>query len=62
MGGWLIGFRVIGAALVPIDLLSFGMSMHGQRLLARGSPHRHVVLITTVLSLPAFLITTVLLA
>lgn len=36
--------RLIGAAMVPIVLLSFGMSLHGQRPLAPGSNRRDVVL------------------
>lgn len=36
--------RLIGAAAVPVVLLSFGMSLHGQRPLAPGSSRRDVVL------------------
>ncbi|CAN5159288.1 AEC family transporter [soil metagenome] len=36
--------RLIGAAAVPIVLLSFGMSLHGQRPLAAGSSRRDVLL------------------
>lgn len=37
-------FRLIGAAAVPVVLLAFGMSLHGQRPLAPGSARRDVVL------------------
>lgn len=33
-------FRIIGAAAVPIVLVAFGMSLHGQRPLARGTARR----------------------
>lgn len=36
-------FRVIGAAAIPLVLLSFGMSLHGQRPLAPGSGRRDVL-------------------
>lgn len=41
-------FRLIGGAAVPIVLLSFGMSLHGQRPLAPGSSRRDVVLATAI--------------
>ena len=37
-------FRLIGAAMVPVVLMSFGMSLHGQRPLAPGSARRDVLL------------------
>lgn len=37
-------FRLIGAAMVPVVLISFGMSLHGQRPLAPGSSRRDVLL------------------
>ena len=37
-------FRLIGAAMVPIVLISFGMSLHGQRPLAPGTARRDVLL------------------
>jgi predicted permease len=37
-------FRVIGAAAVPVVLIAFGMSLHGQRVLAAGSARRDVIL------------------
>lgn len=37
-------FRLIGAAAVPIVLLAFGMSLHGQRPLSPGSSRRDVLL------------------
>lgn len=37
-------FRLIGAAAVPIMLLNFGMSLHGQRPLAADTSRRDVVL------------------
>jgi predicted permease len=37
-------FRMIGAAAVPVVLISFGMSLAGQRPLARGSGRRDVLL------------------
>jgi malonate transporter len=39
-------FRLIGAAMVPVILISFGMSLHGQRPLAPGSSRRDVLLAT----------------
>lgn len=41
-------FRVVGAAAVPIVLLSFGMSLHGQRPLAPGSNRRDVLLASAI--------------
>ncbi|MCU1570337.1 MAG: hypothetical protein JWR33_1078 [Naasia sp.] len=37
-------FRLVGAAAVPIVLLGFGMSLHGQRPLASGTERRDVLL------------------
>jgi len=37
-------FRLIGAAAVPVVLIAFGMSLHGQRPLAPGSDRRDVIL------------------
>jgi malonate transporter len=39
-------FRIIGAAAVPIVLISFGMSLHGQRPLAAGSSRADVLIAT----------------
>jgi malonate transporter len=36
-------FRIIGAAAVPLVLISFGMSLHGARLLAPGSGRRDIL-------------------
>jgi predicted permease len=41
-------FRLIGAAAVPVVLLSFGMSLHGQRPLHAGSNRRDVLLATVI--------------
>lgn len=41
-------FRLIGGAAVPVLLLSFGMSLHGQRPLAPGSSRRDVILATAL--------------
>lgn len=41
-------FRLVGAAAVPIVLIAFGMSLHGQRALAAGSKRRDVVLASTI--------------
>lgn len=41
-------FRVIGAAAVPIVLIGFGMSLHGQRPLAPGTARRDVVLAAAI--------------
>ncbi len=37
-------FRLIGAAAVPVVLISFGMSLHGRRILEAGSRRRDVIL------------------
>lgn len=37
-------FEVIGAAAVPIVLIAFGMSLHGQRPLSVGSSRRDIIL------------------
>lgn len=37
-------FRLVGAAMVPVVLISFGMSLHGQRPLAPGTQRRDVIL------------------
>ena len=39
-------FRIIGAAAVPVVLISFGMSLHGQRPLAPGSSRADVLIAT----------------
>ena len=41
-------FELIGGAAVPVILIAFGMSLHGQRPLAAGSDRRGVVLATTL--------------
>ena len=41
-------FRLVGAAAVPVVLLAFGSSLHGQRALAPGSSRRDVVLASTI--------------
>lgn len=41
-------FRVIGAAAVPVVLLAFGISLHGQRPLAAGSGRREIVLASSL--------------
>ncbi|MCU1543201.1 MAG: hypothetical protein JWM50_1066 [Microbacteriaceae bacterium] len=41
-------FRIIGAAAVPLVLLAFGMSLHGQRLLAPGSGRRDILLASAI--------------
>lgn len=41
-------FHVIGAAAVPVVLLAFGMSLHGQKPLAPGTARRDVILATTL--------------
>lgn len=41
-------FRVVGAAAVPIVLISFGMSLHGQRALAPGPERRDALLASTI--------------
>jgi predicted permease len=40
--------RIIGGAAVPLMLMGFGMSLHGQRVLEPGSGRRDVVLATTL--------------
>jgi len=37
-------FRLVGAAMVPVVLITFGMSLHGQRPLAAGTARRDVLL------------------
>jgi malonate transporter len=37
-------FRIIGASAVPVILIAFGMSLHGQRPLAPGTARRDVLL------------------
>lgn len=53
-------FRLIGAAAVPLVLVAFGMSLHGQRPLARGSDRRGtltaVAIKTLVMPLTAWLL------
>lgn len=41
-------FRLVGAAAVPVVLLAFGMSLHGQRALAPGSSRRDVILASAI--------------
>ena len=41
-------FRIVGAAAVPLVLINFGMSLHGQRALAPGSNRRDVLLATGI--------------
>jgi malonate transporter len=41
-------FRIIGGACVPLVLISFGMSLSGQRILQRGSPRRDIILASTL--------------
>lgn len=41
-------FRLIGAAAVPVVLISFGMSLHGRRPLAPGTTRRDVLLATAI--------------
>jgi malonate transporter len=41
-------FRLIGAAAVPVVLLSFGMSLHGQKPLEAGSNRRDVLLASLI--------------
>ena len=41
-------FRIVGAAAVPLVLINFGMSLHGQRVLAPGTHRRDVVLATAL--------------
>jgi malonate transporter len=41
-------FRMVGAAAVPVVLLAFGISLHGQRPLHPGTDRRGVLLATTI--------------
>jgi predicted permease len=41
-------FRLIGAAAVPLVLISFGMSLHGQRPLQPGTGRRDIILASTI--------------
>ncbi|MCU1402434.1 MAG: hypothetical protein JWM70_758 [Microbacteriaceae bacterium] len=41
-------FSIIGNAAVPVVLMSFGMSLHGQRLLQPGSGRRDVLLASAI--------------
>jgi malonate transporter len=41
-------FSLIGAAAVPVVLISFGMSLHGQRVFEAGSGRKDVVLATAL--------------
>lgn len=41
-------FRLIGAAAVPMMLISYGMSLHGTRILEPGGSRRDVMLATTI--------------
>ena len=41
-------FRIVGAAAVPLVLINFGMSLHGQRALAPGTQRRDVALASTI--------------
>ncbi|PRY68080.1 hypothetical protein B0I08_105245 [Glaciihabitans tibetensis] len=41
-------FRIVGAASVPLVLISFGMSLHGQKILAAGTNRRDVMLASTI--------------
>jgi hypothetical protein len=43
-GAVLEAFEVIGRAAVPIVLIAFGMSLHGQRPLSVGSSRRDIIL------------------
>jgi malonate transporter len=36
-------YRIVGAAAVPLVLIAFGMSLHGQKLLAPGSGRRDIL-------------------
>jgi malonate transporter len=40
--------RIIGAAAVPVVLIGYGMSLHGQRVLAPGSDRRAAVIASTI--------------
>lgn len=41
-------FRLVGAAAVPVVLIAFGMSLHGQRALAAGTQRRDVILASSI--------------
>lgn len=41
-------FRIIGGAAVPLMLLSYGISLHGQKVLEQGSDRRDAVLASAV--------------
>jgi predicted permease len=41
-------FRLVGAAAVPVVLIAFGMSLHGQRPLAPGTARADVLIATTI--------------
>ncbi|MHB1171034.1 MAG: AEC family transporter [Lacisediminihabitans sp.] len=41
-------FRMIGAAAVPMVLIAFGMSLHGQKILRPGSGRRDVLLASAI--------------
>jgi len=41
-------FRIVGAAAVPLVLIAFGMSLHGDRLLAPGSDRRGIVVASAI--------------
>jgi len=41
-------FRIVGAAAVPLVLIAFGMSLHGDRLLAPGTDRRGIVLASAI--------------
>jgi malonate transporter len=41
-------FELVGGAAVPVILLAFGISLHGQRPLAPGSDRRGIVLATVL--------------
>lgn len=41
-------FRLVGAAAVPVVLIAFGMSLHGQRALAAGTRRRDVILASSI--------------
>lgn len=41
-------FRIVGAAAVPLVLIAFGMSLHGQKLLAPGSGRRDILLASAI--------------
>ncbi len=41
-------FQLVGGAAVPVILLTFGMSLHGSRILAAGTNRREVLLASTL--------------